>query len=424
MVCKAHSLALLLALAAPAFAAEEAELDALTLADAAPADAKPEPASALRAFAEASLGQVKLQGDPGATQNTQRLSLDLFWDKRLSPELRAVFSDRLDLNHHSGAADASKDTINTLKEAFLSWQPRSDAVLDLGRINARFGVAQGYNPTDFLREHANRSFVSVDPNSIRENRLGTVMLRGQTLWNGGSLTALIAPKLADAPNDAAWSPDLGATNNRNRWLLAASHKLSEQFNPQVLLFGDSRQPAQVGLNLATPLSDAAVAHLEWSGGRTQTLTEQSLAGAGERSFRQKLATGLTYTSTSKVSVTAELEYNGAALRQADWNALRSGSPLVYGLYRAQVQDQQELTTHRAAYLRAAWQDAFVQKFDLTAMLQVNLDDHSRLSWLEARYHWDRVELALQWQLNTGNPSSDYGAWAERRNVQALMRVFF
>ena len=59
----------------------------------------------------------------------------------------------------------------------------------------------------------------------------------------------------------------------------------------------------------------------------------------------------------------------------------------------------------AAYLRAAWQDAFIRKLDLTAMLQLNLDDHSRLNWLEARYHWDRTELALQWQLNSGNASS-------------------
>ena len=46
-----------------------------------------------------------------------------------------------------------------------------------GRINVRNGAALGYNPTDFFRSGALRSVVSIDPNSLRENRLGTVMLR-------------------------------------------------------------------------------------------------------------------------------------------------------------------------------------------------------------------------------------------------------
>ena len=61
------------------------------------------------------------------------------------------------------------------------------------------------------------------------------MLRGQTVWSGGSLTALASPHLADQPSDAAFSLDLGATNRQDRWLLALSHQLSESISPQWLL---------------------------------------------------------------------------------------------------------------------------------------------------------------------------------------------
>jgi hypothetical protein len=58
------------------------------------------------------------------------------------------------------------------------------------------------------------------------------------------------------------------------------------------------------------------------------------------------------------------------------------------------------------------------------MLRYDAADHSRLQWLEARYHWTRVDLALQTQLNTGVPRSDYGALQERRMWQAVLRYFF
>ena len=420
---------LLLVVAVPAYAAGDADDGALSLADSTPESARPASGD-WRVFTELSLGQVTLRqgAAASATANTRRFSVDLLMDKKLSPALRAVLSNRLDLSRQADDAGVHSDTINTLKEAYLSWQPQNDRVVGVGRINVRYGVAQGYNPTDFLREGANRSIVSVDPSSIRENRLGTAMLRGQTLWAGGSITALLAPKLADVPNNGAWSPDLGSTNNRTRWMLAASHQLSERWNPQVIVFGDAHQSVQLGLNLATLINDATVAHFEWSGGRMQSLAAQALppnSGTSEDvAFRNRVATGFTFTSANKVSLTAEYHYNGAAPDQAGWNALRAGSPADYGRYRLQVQDRLELTTRHAGYLRATWQDAFVNKLDLSAMVRVNADDRSRLAWVEARYRWVRAELALQWQRNSGDATSEYGALPQRSNAQAQLRYFF
>jgi hypothetical protein len=102
--------------------------------------------------------------------------------------MRAVLSDRLDIDWQHGFSQ--RDEVNTLKEAYLSWQPRNDVILDVGRVNQYSGVAIGYNPSDFFRGGALRSPVSVDPTSIKTDRQGSVMLRGQALWEGRSVTAL------------------------------------------------------------------------------------------------------------------------------------------------------------------------------------------------------------------------------------------
>ena len=423
-----QALALLsIALCAPSFAAGTTEDDALNLADTT-TESAPVETSNWRLFTETTAGRTTVHqwGQPDRTEDTQRLSFDLLFDKKLTPDLRAVFSDRLDLNHQSEAL--GQETLNSLKEAYLSWQPQNDQVLDVGRINVRYGAAMGYNPTDFFREGANRAITSFDPNAIRENRMGTAMLRGQTLWQGGALTAIIAPKIDDAPDNGDWSADLGATNNRNRWLVSVSHQLADNFNPQFVLYGDQRQPVQMGLNLAMLVNDATVAHVEWSGGRQKSLLAQALplspAVAQDEAFRNRLATGLTYTTASKLSITGEYHYNGAAVDKAVWNALRTSSTLDYASYRELIDEQLDLTTRQAAFMRASWLDVFINRLDLTAVLRYNLDDHSKLSWMEARYRLDKSEVALQWLLAANDDTSDYGAMAQRRYIQALFRYYF
>ena len=410
-------LAALLMAAAPALAADE-EADALNLADQAVATT---PAGGdWRIFSEAAWSESALRA--GGVRRIGRLSIDLRYDKAFAEHWRAVFADRLDARWQDGSSGHSD--VNTLKEAYLSWQARPDLIADAGRINVRNGVAYGYNPTDYFRAGAVRSIVSIDPSSLRENRLGSVMLRGQALWAGGSLTALASPKLADEPSDAPFNADLGATNRRARWLLAASQKISEALNPQVLLYGGTGESAQLGLDLTALLNDATVAHVEWSGGRAPSLLSQALLLPEDTSFRSRLATGLTYTTPSKLSLTLEVQYNGAGLDEADWDALRSGPPQAYSAYRNFVADLQDPPTRRRIFIRAFWQDALLNHLDLTGMTTYDAVDASRQLWVEARYHWTRVDVALQWQRNSGQPGSDFGGLPERRVWQALARVFF
>jgi len=409
---------LLLVATAPALAVDD-DAAALLLADQTSTTA--EQSGDWRVYVEAAARESRRQG-AGLALHGARLSIDARLDTIFAPGWRAVFADRLDMNRMDGVS-GNRD-INTLKEAYLSWQAQPDWVADLGRINARNGVALGYNPTDYFRSGALRSIVSLDPASLRENRLGSAMLRGQTLWAGGSLTALYSPTLADHASDSVFSPDFGATNRRARWLVALSEKLSDALNPQMLLSGGAGQSPQLGLNMTALANDATVAYFEWSGGRTASLAAQALTSRDDVAFRSRLSTGLTYTTPNNVSLTAEYQYNGAALDRDGWDALRRGPPASYGLYRGFVTNIQDAPTRHNVFLYAVWQDALLKHLDVTAMLRHDAQDHSRLQWLEARYHWTRVDIAVQTQLNTGSPGSNYGAARDRRLWQAVLRYFF
>jgi opacity protein-like surface antigen len=412
------ALFLLAAMSSPALA-DDADAAALLLADKTTMTA--EQSSDWHVYVEAAAREARERGANPSLHGT-RTSIDARFDRTFAPGWRAVFADRLDMNRMNGAS--GNQDINTLKEAYLSWQAQPDRIADLGRINARNGVAFGYNPTDTFRAGALRSIVSLDPASLRENRLGSVMLRGQQLWDGGALTALYSPKLADKPSNADFSPDFGATNRRARWQLALSEKLSEALNPQWLLSGGAGLSPQLGLNLTALTGDATVAYVEWSGGRAPSLAAQSLMSPDDTAFRSRVSTGLTYTTPDNISFTAEYEYNGAGLDRDAWNTLRRGSPAAYGLYRNFVANLQELPTRDNLFLYAIWKDALVKNLDLTAMVRHDLVDHSRLQWLEMRYHWTRVDVALQTQLDTGQAGSNYGALPDRRLWQAVARYFF
>ena len=400
------------------------DLSALLVAD--QMNKAPEQPSNWRNFIEAGIGRSVLRSD-GSNQNAQRLSFDLQYDGSFAPGWRALFSDRLDINWP--AQSNAGHNINTLKEAYLSWQMHSDQLLDIGRINVRNGVATGYNPTDFFKQSALRSIVSVDPSSLKENRLGSVMLRGQKLWDGGSVTALFSPKLNAQPNNAGFNPDVGATNHENRWLLSFSQKLADGIAPQWLLFKSEKMPLQMGMNLTGLINDATVVFAEWSGGRspsllTQALQQQGLPVADDSASRHRGALGLTYTTSYKLSLTGEFEYNGGALDQQRWNQLRQGPLALYGIYRNALQLTQDAPTKRAAFAYASWQDALINHLDLSAMSRYDIADASRMWWLEARYHLSRSEYAVQWQRNSGSRLSDYGATPKTLSWQILARYYF
>ena len=361
---------------------------------------------------------TEAQQTPGGYVSEERLSLDYRDDVVLAAGWRAVAADRLDVDWLDGAEE-----INTLKQAYVSWQPLPGLLLDAGRVNARQGVALGYNPTDFFKADALRTVDSLDPDSLRDERLGTVMLRGEKLWDGGALTALYAPRLADTASDGPFSADFGATNHENRWLVALSQRLNSVFTPQWLVFGAQGRSPQAGVNVTTVLGQATVVFVEASGGRIPSLWAESLDLPGSEGLRARASTGFTYSTSNKLSLSLEYEYDGAALSRAGWNAARESDPENYGRYRTTVANLQELPTQHSVFAYASWQDLFTQHLDLSAFVRLDLVDHSRLPWVEMRYHWSHLDAAMRWQDYLGGPTSDYGASPSRQTWQVLLDYY-
>lgn len=396
-------------------AAPSADDSALLLADQTP-EAAPAPASDWRHFIEAGIGASR--GSDGRRETTQRLSLDVQTDRAISSDLRLIFANRLDLNGPGHAERA----INTLKEAYLGWRLNSQTLIDAGRINIRHGVASGYNPTDYFRSGAVRSVVSIDPASLRENRQGSIMLRAQRLWDKAALSAIWSPDMHRPPSTNGLKLDLGATNRQNRLLLAFSPTLAAGLTPQLLLYRENGQPAQVGLNLTALANDRTVTYLEWSGGRRAALLARATTpSAPATAWYNQLATGLAYTTPGKLTLTAEYHWHGDALRSGDWHSLQQGALGTYARYRSWLQEAQEAPTRQAFFAHARWQDAFLPGLDLSLMHNLDLIDHSHRHWLEARYHQGQWDYALQWQALHGTPLSAFGA--DSRSWQAVLRYY-
>jgi hypothetical protein len=413
-----HGLPIALALALPV-SGVQAQEDALSL-ESAPTEQAAAPRNT-RLTLEAAIGNNSLRYQSGSI-DTQRVSVDLLYSASLGSGLRAVVSDRLDVNHP--AALGTDAAVNSLREAYLSWQaPGGDTLLDFGRINVRSGPGYGYNPTDFFRDGSLRVLNTADPFALRQNRLGSVLLRGQRLWNGGSLSAAYSPKLADKPSADGWDLDLGSTNNRNRALVTLGTQFSQRVNSQVLLYKEDGQSTTLGANMTALLSDAATAHMEWTRGSEPELISRALGVPGRAVTRNRFVGGVTYTTPGKTSITAEYQYNGFGLNASSWDAL-GNLPGAQLAYLSEALRQQELAPRQAYLVYLTQKSLLLKDLDLTAYLRVNRGDRSKLAWLELRHHWSNYDLSLQWQQNIGGAGTEFGILPDKRVVQMLGNYYF
>ena len=403
---------------ASAQASADADFDALTLADTANATV-PVPSHWRGAFeiALANYGAASQTRDTHGS-DTFRVGSSFAYDGTLIDGWRAVVSNRIDMGWRR--ADDNATAIDTFKQAYVSRQATPSFLVDAGRINVREGVGSGFNPTDFFKAGALRSIISIDPASLRENRLGTVMLRAQTLWAGGSLSMLVSPRLAGRSSDAALSPDFGATNHEWRYLISGTQRLFQGFSPQWLVYGGARISPQLGINATALVGDATVAFFEYAGGRGKALADGPAVG---NRFHSRLSSGVTRTLPGKVSVTLEYDYDGLSANRSTWHAL-SVDPARYGSYRDAVSRNQELTTRQSIFAYVTWQDSIVRHLDTTLMGRYDLVDHSAFTWVEARYHWPRIDLAVQWQADCGGAHSTFGAAAQSEVLQAIATFYF
>lgn len=437
MTPTSSTLALLLA-AAAALPVQAAEDDALDLEAAPPATQKPSaapaasqasaptaaaaPTSAPRLALEVAGLQAQRSGGLGK-QSGHRLALDLRWSGSLDEPWRFGLSNRLDDLHPAQAGQ--RNTRNSLREAWVAWQSDATSV-EAGRVNLRHGPGYGYNPTDVFRRGATRVITSADPLALRENRLGTYLLRASQLGSAGSTAITWAPKLSsDGPSDATFSFDPGATNQRQRVLLTASGRASERWSGEVLALAEGGSRSRLGASFTGLATDWLVLHGELSAGKVADLLDIGLGQAAPAMHRRSQAVlGATFTLPGGLAVTAEAQYNGAGLDRQGWQQLFAQGPVAAARLFGTTQADQDLASRRAWLLYATQKSVLLKQLDVTGFVRHNPLDHSSLAWVELRYHWPKLDTALQWQRSLGGAATEYGALPYRQVLQLVGTLYF
>jgi len=387
----------------------------------------------------------------------ERLFLDVRKEWRLASPLTLIYSGRLNFRAEDNLSfPVHENLINDLREVYLGWQPGERTYVDLGRINLKSGVALGYNPTDFFRPRAVVEPLSADPTVLREDRLGTLLLRAQQLLEGGSFTAAFAPKMY-APsaiytniNLPSIDPMLDRTNASNRFLAKGSLNGGDRFSPEILLYHEGNR-TRMGTNLAESFGQKSVAYLEWSGGRRASLIDDALRygrdtgtlplrapswipESSEESLQNELAFGASYTTQTRITFNLEYHFNQAGFAQADWrNWFASGrgglagSPVVGELWylRDYALDQQYPISRHSAFLRADWVDAFVPKLELTGFVNTDLYDGSGLVQLTADYYLsDHWTVGVLVSAAFGSARTDFGSLASAGSFMVKVARYF
>ncbi len=417
-----------------------------------------------RLYAENALTVDSLRGEllvpappPPPFDWQERLFLDARQQWSAGGGLRFYLSDRLNLRAENDLSFPTQENlINDLRELYASTELATRTYLDAGRINLKSGVALGYNPTDYFKTRAVVEPLSADPTVLREDRLGTVMVRAEHIWEGATVTAAFAPELRDPSpiytnlDLPSFDPMLDRTNAANRALIKSSLNIAPDFSPEILIYREGATTL-LGANLTATLGQRVVGYLEWSGGRQAPLIAQALAFGRETgtlpagapdpfadaagvSWQNQLAIGASCTLGTSVTLNLEYHGNTAGFSGADWNewfALGTGrsahDPLVLELWylREYALDQEQLASRHALFLRADWVDAFVPKLELTALVDADPHDGSALVQLSAQYYpADKWTIGGQLIGYLGSRHSNFGSVPEAGSVLVSVARYF
>jgi hypothetical protein len=90
---------------------------------------------------------------------------------------------------------------------------------------------------------------------------------------------------------------------------------------------------------------------------------------------------------------------------------------------AASQALQDLPTRSQWFMYADWKDVGVQRFNVSAFLRQDMQTASRAFWIEGRYAWERVEVALQWQRFDGSVGTVFYAVPQQQTVQLVLRAY-
>jgi hypothetical protein len=448
-----------LAFAGAAVAAgEDKDLELIPRSDR-PASAKTTPASSDNAnqrvyventlsFASSRGGLLVASPPPLAPRWEERLFADARKEWSPRPGALFVYSGRLGARAEEGSGFLHRRNVtHDLREGYTSFEPWTREYVDIGRINVKSGVALGFNPTDFFKARAVVDPLTSDPRALREDRLGTLMIRGQRVTEGGSLSVAYAPGV-NRPAPIAANPDrflsplFARTNATDRVLVKASARLGDGMAPEALLLRE-KGCVKIGANVTEAIGQSTVVYLEWAGGRQRGIIDEGLAFArqvgtipatapdvinqgGQERLRNQAAVGASYTTETKITFNLEYHYNEAGFSRADWSrwftageGRDASSPIARQLWllRAYASDRLEPLQRHAVFLRMDWVDFLVPKLELTGFALADARDGSTLLQLAADYaRTDQWSFGVLATATTGGRRSNFGSLPQASSI--------
>jgi len=375
-----------------------------------------------------------------------RISFDAVLQGNAGPTLTLTLSDRLNVVSQEGQALASRQTLrNDLREVYLAWQPSAAVAFEGGRINVRNGAALGWSPTDFFKSRTLVGQATLDPSAMRQNRLGTLMVRGQAIGSRGSVSLAFAPKVTSPSpivgDDALGvDPQLAATNAAPRVLGTLNLDLFDLSAQLLVSYEPAR--AKLGVNLSRPVGRSVIVYGDWAGGPEPNLIARALAlgkrtgtlpeaapivppTATSTAFRHDLATGFSWAVATTFTLNLEYHFHQSGFGRDDWRRWfdLGGAPeatdgLTRQLWylRAYANAEQEPLTRHQGFARVSWPRALVSDLELSALAFVNLVDGSVLAETAASYYLSRRWTASVFLSgNLGAARSEHGSFPQRKS---------
>ncbi len=378
----------------------------------------------LKLSLEAALGRL-VGAQAIQSRDAKRLAVDLRYKYSVSENMFIALSNRFDYVDPQAISDIY--FTNSFREAYFSWQaPQAGgSFIEVGRINLRRGPAYGFNPTDYFSLGATPLLTNADPLAIRQNRLGTGMLRAGASTSVGEISFAFAPKLGttEIPH-GGWSPRFGQTNPNARTMLALERKFSDSASAQLSGLHTRGAGTTIGASASVLVGSAAVVYLDASNSPGRPLFNSVLGQDVRNTPRaNRLATGLTYSFSSGWTLTGEFDYNGNGLKKSELQSALSQYMAGYVGTAQMVQANQDSLGRSGWLVYGTKKSVIWKELDLTGFVRLNAEDRSKLSWVELRYHLPRADLSMQAQFASGALLSEYGAMPYKNLYQIILTYY-
>ena len=373
---------------------------------------------------------------------------------RLGAKTTLTVQNRVNWIFSQSDGPNSFQTSGDLRELFLTFRLNKKHYLDIGRVNLKEGVASGFNPTDHFKAGAVSLRTSEDPSRLREDRLGALMVRWQTIGPKGSLSVAYAPQVRGAAD--AWfngggdfALALNATNGLTRWHVKFAPVWFEDDNPEFIYYNESGNE-RVGLNWAKGVGNKHVVYAELSarrgGGALVAMGAAAPAGLGgdPAKVRQQLALGFSYADNRKRNLWVEYHRNQAGFSGSDWRkwfdmgaiggalvqdpATKTlGGQILGQLWKTRVVNQSlsEPMGREVLFARYSATDAYRPKQDLSAIVFLNLHDGSLFFQPRLDFRLsDSRSAGASWTFLGGKERSEYGSVPLRDAAQVEYTLHF